>query len=174
MKEFWESVHSASDTVWLCKSNPALVLKRHDFEPIEGQVVLDHGVGNGGMAKLLTSRGCEVVSCDIAQVDGCIQPSEIRKHGPYDRVISHLVAQHMEDEELIEFVRSIELKKGGIATVQVASLEGGEMPKVDGPLIFRSQEEIIRIFAGWTVTFIKEWIWMGAKVHWWIARKEVA
>ena len=102
----------------------------------QGKVILDIGVGGGDESKELYEKGCVVHALDISPLGlERVKPYTIERYLPsqlkelpenfFDLVISHLVTQHMSDEDLLEQMKAVikGLKKEGIFAMQFADSE---------------------------------------------------
>lgn len=150
---YWDDVHMRGDMELLAGSLPADVFVTHGVTP-RGLRVLDLGVGTGEMSTALCDLGNDVVSCDIAplalkRVDArakAIVTDGLLAERPFDMCLCHLVAQHLDDDELGALLRAIRLSPGGVISLQTA--EFSPPPVVDYPLFSRAAEELESVFAG--------------------------
>lgn len=133
---FWETVHISDDRYWLTGSSPSEVLQLHGVEVEPKQVVVDLGVGTGGMTQYLTDRGCVVVAVDISlralekvfgkAVEVYLSEDLEDLRGEFaDWVICHLVLQHCEPAEVERLLCESRrlLRPTGRASFQWASVE---------------------------------------------------
>lgn len=134
----WNSIHIDPDKVAqgaLSGSDPEDVLGHHQLMSFirPGLTVLDIGVGLGGMAKYLHSKGCVVDSMDVAdKAEDTVRPYIRRFYladdifslssDTYDLALSQLVAQHMCERNLREQIKHVfrSLKSGGRFSLHLA------------------------------------------------------
>jgi len=129
---YWSAEHQKPDNVILSDSLPAAVFAMHRIVVTPGQTILDVGVGTGGMARHLHAAGCVVHSMDITpvaleKVAGVTErrwlTTESLPPDTFDLAICHLVAQHVNDEDLTAELENIlqSLKPDGMLSIQFAS-----------------------------------------------------
>lgn len=129
---YWSTAHADPENVVLSNSPPASVLVMHEVAVRPGQVVLDIGVGTGGMARHLHAQGCRVHALDITPValekvrditEGQWLAGDSLPEGRFDLAICHLVAQHLNDEDLVAELGNVlkSLSPDGRLSMQFAS-----------------------------------------------------
>jgi len=130
----WERAHQAKSAGALSGSDPRDVLRQHCLQEIRpGTVVLDIGVGLGGMSEQLHKMGCVVDALDVAPTAGetvrewtrnfYLAPNiETLSTGEYDFAISQIVSQHMHEAELMEQVTHVfrAIKPHGVFSLHMA------------------------------------------------------
>lgn len=102
----------------------------------QGKVILNIGLGAGAESKELHEKGCTIYALDISPLKlevvkpytmARYLPSELDKlpENTFDLTTSHLVTQHMSDEDLLEQMKAVikGLKKDGIFAMQFADSE---------------------------------------------------
>lgn len=144
--EFWNGRHTAQDLQHLSGSDPSVVIAEHRLSDFLGEsykIVLDVGVGTGGMTQYLHDEGHWVWAVDISVValskaiargasDTFLFPSEMERipSNAVDVAIAHLVTMHNDDETVLLLLTHVirSLKIGGVASIQNAywpQSEGG-------------------------------------------------
>jgi SAM-dependent methyltransferase len=134
-KDWWESCHRKNHRYWLSGTRPQGIwesLKIDNFI-LPGTIVLNIGVGLGYDTIKLAKRKCIVHALDIsetalARVQSVVSKtwlaSQIQDLTPntFDIAISHLVAQHMSNKDLLEQITYVvrSLKSNGIFAIQIA------------------------------------------------------
>jgi len=135
IKEFWETAHKNNEELWLTGSylqqvwEPMTILNR--LSP--GIKVLNIGVGMGRDTIELHSKGVIVDVLDISDTAlERVKPQTRNRYltsnlnelpnDEYDVAVSHLVTQHMRDEDLIEQIKNVvsSLKPDGVFGMQFA------------------------------------------------------
>lgn len=133
MIEYWENVHKEDNKRWLAGSTlkevlENLELKDYDFK---NKIVLEIGVGLGICTKEL-SYMCLIDVYDISETaikrvkdyirKGFIENVNDLPKNQYDLVISHLVSQHMNNDDLERQLKQVipSLKKNGLFAMQFA------------------------------------------------------
>jgi SAM-dependent methyltransferase len=134
--EWWEMQHERRDPGWLSSTDPTQVWSRLGvLDKLKaGSVVLNIGVGVGAEARDLDARGCQVHCLDISQraLEGVRNIATIWRTDElnalpadtFDLACSHLVVQHMTDDDLAAQMQSVirALKPDGIFALQFAYL----------------------------------------------------
>ncbi len=138
----WDAAHEAHHHGALSGSDPQDVFRNHRIVDCirPGLVVLDIGVGLGGMSKHLHSVGCTVDALDVSEVaESAVRPYvrrfylarniECLPSGEYDLAISQLVAQHMCERNLRIQIREVfrSLKPGGLFSLHLAGATEGPL-----------------------------------------------
>ncbi|MGE3681521.1 MAG: class I SAM-dependent methyltransferase [Bdellovibrionales bacterium] len=135
IRQWWDQAHSVDHPNWLTGSSGKEVWRRlavlHRIRP--GTQVLNIGVGLGHCTHGLKERGCSVSALDISpvalsRVKSLVENSWLPEQLPhlpadqFDVAISHLVAQHMTDENLTDQLRHVirALKPDGVLAIQIA------------------------------------------------------
>lgn len=132
---WWERNHVEGSQSWLTGSTSDTVWTRLGLADKLGpdHVVLNIGVGLGADTRALAERVKEVHVLDIAP-SALARVQDVTKGGylasdldalptaKFDYALSHLVAQHMDDEALLAQMRAVfrALKPGGVFAVQSA------------------------------------------------------
>jgi SAM-dependent methyltransferase len=134
IREFWREKHEAGDKRYLSGYSGKNTWR---YLELKGHVqaascVLNVGVGTGRCTRDLAELGKEVHALDITQgaLDGVagaiecgyLKPADL-PDSRFDLVISHLVAQHMNDVDLMDQVKHVlrSLVPGGCFAIQFAS-----------------------------------------------------
>jgi len=134
--EWWEAQHDRRHPGWLSSTDPAEVWNRLGVTQRlhQGAVVLNIGVGMGYEARDLAARGCIVHSLDISQkaLDSVAEVArgwradrlDALPENTFDVACSHLVSQHMSDDDLAAQMRAVlrALNSDGIFALQFAYL----------------------------------------------------
>lgn len=150
VRDWWNRAHQSSHVFWLSGTEAREVWQRLDVESqiLPGRSVLDIGVGLGTCTRALAELGCEVHALDISPIALERVKPFARTHlasdlsslpaGYFDLALSHLVAQHMNTENLLAQFEAVirALKRGGILAVQFAkpltdSAETNESPAAE-------------------------------------------
>jgi hypothetical protein len=136
ISDFWERAHEKKTSLWLTGSPPIEVIHRlgvaKEVENPEA-TILDVGVGMGFMAQYLFKKGRSSWSLDVSPsaiervkpfVKGSFISPDALPDGTFSLVMHHLVAQHMNDQDLAYQIRQLirSLSKGGFVAMQFASL----------------------------------------------------
>lgn len=135
ISDFWQEAHKVNSHYWLSGTPPLEVLKRLEIDHKQlarDSIVLDIGVGEGLMALFLNENQIEFDALDISQASLQKVENVARKtflvasslpNETYKLVMSHLVAQHMSDNELEIQIRNIlrSLRKDGVCKMQFSS-----------------------------------------------------
>ena len=137
--DWWARAHQRQHTFWLSGSEGPEVWNRLGVTDRlnAGATVLNVGVGLGICTRQLSQRGCKVSVLDISRealdavgdvaVGYLASDIEALPSGVFDVALSHLVAQHMSDQDLEVQVRHVvrALKPNGVFAVQYALGEDG-------------------------------------------------
>lgn len=141
-RDAWNAAHAVHHEGALSGSDPKEVLDHHRIagHVRPGIVVLDIGIGQGGMAKHLVSQGCTVDSLDVSDEAAKTVAGTSRgfyladdidtlPSGEYDMAISHLVAQHMCERNLRKQIANVfrALKPGGMFSLHLAGATEGPL-----------------------------------------------
>lgn len=131
----WDGWHSRGEVE---STSPEALLHLHEVVISPGMVFLDVGVGVGAMAKAAVEWGAVVDALDVSEVAGQQLSGVVRRFylaaeieelptEEYDLALSHLVAQHMLDQELRQQSEHIyrALRPGGVFTIQFAGSDQG-------------------------------------------------
>jgi predicted TPR repeat methyltransferase len=164
IKEFWEQCHHNDEKLWLAGSHLQEVLQALEIKAIKvNGNVLVIGVGLGYEVKELREITANIDVLDIsefalARVKGMTKnqylASEIEKlpENKYDLIMSYLVTQHIDDEELNRHLKYgiRALTCNGIFAMQFAFLDndfrGGkifELKSQKEGTVFRSYAKIL-------------------------------
>jgi len=137
IKEYWERMHNDEMMCLLSNNSGNVIWKNLNIIDLikKDKVILNIGVGTGRCTKELIDLGAIVDVLDISEsainnVRNIVRNSYIVKNlesikdNEYDLVISNLVSQHMNDEDLIIQMKKIikSLKEDGIFAVQQAGI----------------------------------------------------
>jgi cyclopropane fatty-acyl-phospholipid synthase-like methyltransferase len=131
MQEFWEKSHSQQN-YFISQYGAEILYDLNIKSLIKPDLkVLEIGVGSGHLVKYLDKRGCKIDAHDIAKnaldsiaafCGNTYTPEEIPTIpvNHYDLIVSHLVAQHMNDSDLAKQIKWIleVLNKEGIFALQ--------------------------------------------------------
>jgi len=154
-RERWNRVHEAYQSGALPVSDPGAlsgspaveVLSHHGVAEMicPGLVVLDIGVGLGGMSKYLQESLCIVDALDVADAAEKTVASCARKfyaardiadlpEDEYDLALSMIVSQHMCDADLRKQVKYVvrALKPGGLFSLHLAGATDAENNNIPG------------------------------------------
>lgn len=155
----WDGWHSRGEVE---STSPAGLLELHEVEITPGMVFLDVGVGVGAMTRAAIEWGAIVDALDVSEVAGQQVSGIVRRFyladqleelptEEYDVALSHLVAQHMLDDELREQSEQIyrALRTGGVFTIQFAGSDLGGVDRLLPSMtcvghMVRSPEEALR------------------------------
>ena len=147
---YWDAQH-AMNTWMLGASDPTEVLSLHGMNP-RALRVLDIGIGTGEMSSKLCDLGNDVVGCDVSPVS--LSKLDSRSRGilldvlseeqPFDVAIMHLVAQHLDDVELLYVLSNVRLTPTGILSVQWIDYECHQT--FEYPMFSRSQDQMGHLF----------------------------
>ena len=139
IKNFWETKHKINKVKGLTGSHLSELMTYMNIREFikKDNKVLNIGIGLGYCTKELVDKGMLVDVLDISEkaiekVKGITQSqfltTDLEKlpKGKYDLVISHLVNQHMNDNDLINQIKHVlpSLKKDGVFAMQFAFVEG--------------------------------------------------
>lgn len=133
--DWWEHHHQGDGNykLWLTGSRPERVWYPLAIESRlrRGTVVLNIGVGLGHCTRALVQRGCTVHALDIApaalaKIENVVTKTWLADNvsalpaNTFDVAISHLVAQHMSDEQLTSQIGAVipALKPDGVFALQ--------------------------------------------------------
>jgi 2-polyprenyl-3-methyl-5-hydroxy-6-metoxy-1,4-benzoquinol methylase len=133
--QWWDRAHGSNHLYWLSDTPGPEVWARLGVEDllVHGARVLNVGVGMGRCTRELADRGCLVSVLDIspaavervADVAAGYLATELDglPVDAFDVALSHLVAQHMSDQDLESQIRAVvrSLSTGGVAAIQYAT-----------------------------------------------------
>jgi hypothetical protein len=119
IKDFWEESHRTDNSIWLTGSGAENLFIFHEIldEISNGNLrVLNIGVGLGHCTEYLNAQGNDVWAVDIssvalARVKHIVSQGLLNTNlkelpdGYFHKVIYHLVAQHQNDEEMLNVLR---------------------------------------------------------------------
>lgn len=119
-REFWDNAHRTQhlgNITGSAAEYELLNLKASDLA-VPGARVLNIGLGTGSTTETLITMGCRVSVHDISpvamekfggRVEGAYLPEDLPKlpSGYFDVALSHLVMQHMKDEDLVWQMRHV-------------------------------------------------------------------
>jgi len=145
----WNAAHKVHHPDALSGSDPIEVLEHHRVSHLirPGLIVLDIGVGLGGMSRHLHACDCVVDALDAADLAEQVIHSYIRRFYlaeqiselpslEYDLAVSQLVAQHMCERNLRDQIfhvgRSLRLE--GIFSLHLAGATEGPLNNLPGPI----------------------------------------
>jgi len=130
---FWEDNHKNNNVRFLTGSSVRSVWGFLEIQKyLRKMTILNVGLGLGRETEELYSYGVDVYGLDISQtaidkykqylVEGYTDSSKLPKN-KFDIAVSHLVAQHMNDFDLIEQIKNVlkSLKSYGLFAIQYAS-----------------------------------------------------
>ena len=141
-REAWDKSHAAHHPGALSGSGAEEVLQHHRISHLvrPGLVVLDIGVGLGGMSKYLSEQRCVVDALDVSAVARETVAAYVRDFylaeeieslpaNEYDLAISMIVSQHMCERNLRRQVREVfrSLKPGGTFALHLAGATEGTL-----------------------------------------------
>lgn len=157
IKEFWETAHKTNKELWLTGSylqqvwQPMMILNR--ISP--GLKVLNIGVGLGRDTRELYNREVIVDVLDISEtalervklitrnrfLSSNISELPINE---YDIAVSHLVSQHMNDDDLIEQIKYVvrSLNPNGIFAMQFAFIDDTPEAKKQLEIVYNNVKDI--------------------------------
>jgi hypothetical protein len=165
IKDFWENCHELGSIRYLTGSSGREIWQELKIEDkiIPRSNILNIGVGTGRCTVDLKNAGVNVSVLDISQA-AVEKVSSICEQGYlsisalpgnyFDLAISHLVAQHMNDSDLIEQIRKVllSLKDTGLFAIQIAcpinnipTLKDNIELKMQEGSILRTSDEIVEI-----------------------------
>jgi cyclopropane fatty-acyl-phospholipid synthase-like methyltransferase len=165
IKDFWENCHELGSIRYLTGSSGQEIWQELKIEDriIPGSNVLNIGVGTGRCTVDLKNVGVNVSVLDISQ-SAVEKVSSLCEHGYlssgalpenyFDLAISHLVAQHMNDNDLTEQIRKVllSLKDIGLFAIQIAcpinnipTLKDNIEFKMQEGSVLRTSDEIVEI-----------------------------
>lgn len=184
--EFWDRAHRNNTERWLSGYSGAEIWQRLDVTDRirHGAVVLNVGVGLGHCTRALYDAGCQVHALDISPValDRVRDFATVWQAGEADRLpsctfdvaLSHLVAQHMTDADLVAQIRAVlqALKRSGVFAMQFRDENGPRLESdiaVKDGSVARSPNEMAALVAsaGGVVARMIERERYGA-VQWWV------
>jgi len=138
IKEFWEVAHKENKELWLTGSHLTSVWTPMKLmaKLASGIKVLNVGVGLGKDTNELVNKGAIVDVLDISQtaldrVKATTRNQYISSNldelpeSEYDIAVSHLVSQHMNDDDLLDQIKYVlrSLKPEGIFAMQFAFID---------------------------------------------------
>jgi SAM-dependent methyltransferase len=145
--DWWNRAHRIDDPMWLSGTDATEIWERLGVPKLlrRGTRVLNIGVGMGYCTRALHARGCRVSAVDISEValkrvedvivgyladNLCSLPDRW-----FDVALSHLVAQHMYDDDLEAQMSAVmrALKPDGIFALHYAEPADGTLPNVNTP-----------------------------------------
>jgi len=160
---FWNAGHSrvGDSGNYVTDLSVDELCKWHNLQPPVGKIILDIGVGYGGLATELSKNNC-VYGADISDLalsriesicSGTFWTQGIRNIPPVDLAIAHLVFQHNPENEVSRIINDVNLKDDGIFSFQIATLnlQKSELSQLvandinNGMLFFYSVDKIIEI-----------------------------
>jgi hypothetical protein len=164
VNRWWAQHHRDSSAKWLTKSDPYRVLAEHRTPPFAaGSYVLDIGVGDGLMSRLLMSSGilcdcldiCDEAAADAGGVDFFTDPATLPPCR-YSHAIAHLVCQHANDDTIRALFKGLHgaLRSGGVVSVQYARGEdvgSGDEAECTGGVYRRDSTMRGLIPASWVI-----------------------
>jgi len=109
----------------------------HKLQIPENKIILEIGIGLGVMTKELCSTNNQVIACDISQdafikvkpfVKSTYETINLKYIEPVDLAICHLVFQHNDDTEIERIINDVNLKEGGVFSVQFAYIRENDIP----------------------------------------------
>jgi SAM-dependent methyltransferase len=140
--QWWDRAHDTDHQQWLTGSPGAEVWERLDVAGLlqPGVDVLNIGVGLGRCTRELAALGCAVSALDISPV--AVERVKDVATGylasdlgslpanRFDLALSHLVAQHMRDADLLDQIHHVvrSLKPDGLFAMQYADHKFGVLP----------------------------------------------
>jgi len=189
--QFWESQHQKDEALWLTGSLGPEVWEYLGIEDRirPGASVLNIGVGLGHCTRALVDRGCQVDVLDIAS-SALDRVKDVARKGwlvsdlpllpanCMDLAISNLVAQHMNNRDLLVQLRAViqSLKPEGVFAMQFAyALDGALNDKEKNPLeaaqtgIFRTlggMEGLVREAGGQILRAMRIGYFPGPGIGW--------
>lgn len=148
LRAWWDGKHQLNHSWWLSGSPPQGIwdLLGIDHLLVPGAEVLEIGVGMGNGPKALLDRGCHVSVLDISSVaiakvaefaQGYLADDLSALTSPpalplncFDVALSHLVAQHMTDEDLTAQIHAVvrALKPTGLFALHFPSYVNPAQP----------------------------------------------
>jgi SAM-dependent methyltransferase len=153
INDFWEEAHQKNEELWLTGSYFGEVWGSLDIVSkfLPGITVLNIGVGLGRDTQELSSKGAVVDVLDISQT-ALNRVKDITRNqylssnlgtlpiNEYDIAVSHLVTQHMNDEDLAKQIRYVtrSLKSTGIFAMQFAFINDTPEDKNSYDLVYGS------------------------------------
>jgi SAM-dependent methyltransferase len=132
LQDYWEENHNNKNKRFLTGSRPQAVWKYLGVDPKKGDSILNIGLGLGYETVEAFNLGLNVYGLDISEkaienvskylVQGWTN-SESLPSCEFDYAVSNLVAQHMNQPDLIDQLRNVirSLKKDGVLAIQYAS-----------------------------------------------------
>jgi SAM-dependent methyltransferase len=153
IKDFWEEAHQKNEELWLTGSYLNQVWDPLNIMPklSPGLKVLNIGVGLGRDTSELKNSGAIVDVLDISQtalnrVRGITRNQYLSSNlsnlpiNEYDVAVSHLVTQHMNDDDLNMQMKYVlqSLNSNGIFAMQFAFIDDDENTKNRYDLIYKN------------------------------------
>lgn len=137
IRDWWELQHSKKNIKLLTGMNPLEVWDSFNISRLisTDKHIINIGLGLGYETKEMFKRGIEVYGMDISKKslenfreylkEGYLFPEDLNKlpKNFFDLAISHLVTQHMSENDLIKQMKSVikSLKQEGIFAMQFAN-----------------------------------------------------
>lgn len=194
--EFWDRAHRTEARLWLTGSTGAQIWDRLDVRRRirPGATVLNIGVGLGHCTRDLKAAGCIVHVLDISPValDRVRDIAVVHRAGDalprrtFDLALSHLVAQHMTDADLIAQIKTVlpALRWRGVLAMQFASLSSGETMRAESDasvkgggvvrlptemiaLVQQARARVVRMIERETYGPTRFWVAWIAPGRWW-------
>jgi len=176
-RDWWESCHKKDHKFWLSGTNPQKIWESLKIAHliIPGTIVLNIGVGLGYDTFELAKHGCIIDALDISEtalarvmivVSRIWLTSQIQDLPPntYDLVISHLVAQHMSNQDLSEQITHVirSLKSSGVFAIQFAYPLNGKIDILNEDELHIKSGAVVR-----TMDMFKEMVLKaGGRIAW--------
>jgi len=120
MKEFWDICHTQNSTMMLSGNSATQTIQNLRIEPFikPGTRLLNIGVGTGACTQDYLKMGCQVFALDASKtaldkvrplVHTCYLADNLNDLPLqiFDLAIAHLVAQHMEDDDLCRNLKAV-------------------------------------------------------------------
>jgi 2-polyprenyl-3-methyl-5-hydroxy-6-metoxy-1,4-benzoquinol methylase len=191
--EFWKEVHKADEVLWLSDYPGPEIWQRLGvvgrIRP--GATVLNIGIGLGRCTRALHDAGCVVHAMDISPLalervsdfatTWLASDADKLPGGTFDVVLSHLVAQHMRDGDLIQQIRTVlpALKHNGVFAMQFSTLENEQsmvsetLDNIKDGRVLRTPQEMRKLVAqagGFVRRMLKREHHAHARVTWWVVQ----
>lgn len=145
--DWWNRAHRTDHAMWLTGSLPEDAWRRLAVADylLPKVKVLNIGIGLGYCTRALHARGCQVSVLDISEVAlqrvANIAPGYLASNldalptGEFNLALSHLVAQHMYDNDLEAQMKAVirSLKPGGFFALHYAAPADGSPANINTP-----------------------------------------